>query len=255
MGNKKKKKYYCIEPNCKNEVSRKNVKRCLFCERKREHPVDCECMICKAKRGETNGENNPHFKHGKTHNNKCIICGEIISLKATKCHSCANTAEGNGKYIDGRTNREYFCIDCGKKISTGSKRCNKCNNKYLWIVYKDIFLTALRNTRKKLLLKPTRPEILLNSELNKTLPNEYKYVGSSDFWIEGLNPDFINCNGQKKIIELFGDYWHNREDSKIRDKKRLKIYKKYGYETLVVWEKELKDMNKLKTKLINFNKK
>jgi G:T-mismatch repair DNA endonuclease (very short patch repair protein) len=87
------------------------------------------------------------------------------------------------------------------------------------------------------------------------LPNEYKYVGSSDFWIEGLNPDFINCNGQKKIIELFGDYWHNREDSKIRDKKRLKIYKKYGYETLVVWEKELKDMNKLKTKLINFNKK
>jgi hypothetical protein len=27
-------------------------------------------------------------------------------------------------------------------------------------------------------------------------------------WIDGSNPDFINEN-DKKIIELFGDFWHS----------------------------------------------
>lgn len=30
--------------------------------------------------------------------------------------------------------------------------------------------------------------------------------------IGGLCPDFVNCNGKKVIIELFGDYWHDLDE-------------------------------------------
>jgi G:T-mismatch repair DNA endonuclease (very short patch repair protein) len=87
--------------------------------------------------------------------------------------------------------------------------------------------------------KPNKPERALEKLLQKLYPGDYRYVGNSKFWVERFNPDFINCNGQKKIIEVFGDYWHNRSDLKARDKRRLATYQKYGYSTLVLWEKEI----------------
>ena len=38
---------------------------------------------------------------------------------------------------------------------------------------------------------------------------------------------------------MFGDYWHNIEKIKERDIRRLKTYSKYGFKTLIIWEKEL----------------
>lgn len=55
---------------------------------------------------------------------------------------------------------------------------------------------------------------------------------------------------KKKLIELFGDYWHKGEDPQDR----INIFKKFGYDTLVIWESELKDINKVKNKVIKFNK-
>ena len=48
---------------------------------------------------------------------------------------------------------------------------------------------------------------------------------------------------------MYGDYWHNRPEVIKRDKKRIKVYKKYGYKTLVIWEKELKCLDKLIIKI------
>ena len=102
--------------------------------------------------------------------------------------------------------------------------------------------------------QPNKPEIVLTELLNNFLSNEYKYVGDGKVIIGGFNPDFININGQKKIIEMFGDYWHNRTDTITRDKIRLKTYKEYGYKTLIIWEHELKNnLKKLILKLKEFN--
>ena len=57
----------------------------------------------------------------------------------------------------------------------------------------------------------------------------------------------------KKIIELYGDYWHNTKDGIKRNKRRLRVYKKYGYKTLIIWEHELKDLSKLICKIEEFN--
>lgn len=95
--------------------------------------------------------------------------------------------------------------------------------------------------------KPTKPEIFLNMFLDNEFPGEWKYVGDGEIWIGGKNPDFININEKKLIIEMFGDYWHKNDDPKDR----IDYFRQYGYETFVIWERELKEENSIKN-LINF---
>ena len=88
-------------------------------------------------------------------------------------------------------------------------------------------------------------------------PGEYKFVGDGKIWIGYKNPDFINVNGQKKIIELFGDYWHSvgrtGRTKQQEENQRINHFAKYGFKVLIVWERELKNIPKLKKKLIRFH--
>lgn len=90
-------------------------------------------------------------------------------------------------------------------------------------------------------LRPNKPEKELFAILNCLYPGEWKYTGDFSLVINGKCPDFINCNGQKKIIELFGDYWHRGDDPKDR----TAVFEPFGYSTLVIWERELKNANKV----------
>jgi len=110
--------------------------------------------------------------------------------------------------------------------------------------YKEYMIKKILSTLKN---KPNNQE----QKLSKLLPSSFKYVGNGKIIIEGLNPDFVNENN-KKIIEFYGDYWHNQEDNKDRDKKRISTYAKYGYKTLIIWEHELKDIDILKIKIRRF---
>lgn len=93
--------------------------------------------------------------------------------------------------------------------------------------------------------------------LKRICPKSYSYVGNGKKWIGGKNPDFINIQGQKKVIELFGDYWHSKKvtgkSKKEHRKERQAHFAKYGYKCLVVWEHELENIDKLKIKLKDFN--
>jgi len=77
----------------------------------------------------------------------------------------------------------------------------------------------------------------------------YKFVGDGSFTIDSKCPDFINYNGQKKIIELFGDYWHSKEitgRTKFEEEnRRKKAFAKYGFKTLILWESELENTTDL----------
>ncbi len=97
-------------------------------------------------------------------------------------------------------------------------------------------------------IKPNKAELKLNEVLQQILPNEYKYVGDGEFILAGKCPDFVNINGQKKIIELYGNYWHKGETGK----ERIALFKQYGYETLIVWGSELKDEEELRNKILGF---
>jgi hypothetical protein len=113
---------------------------------------------------------------------------------------------------------------------------------------KNFWVYKIRSTGA--ILKPNKPETFLINLLNKMYPGEWKYTGDASFMINGKSPDFTNCNGKKKLIELFGDYWHQGQTPQDRSD----VFKPYGYETLVIWEHELKNIERLKFRINKFQR-
>ncbi len=100
--------------------------------------------------------------------------------------------------------------------------------------------------------KPNKPEKKLNKIIQKLFPGEYKLnVKANIMTLGGKVPDFVNVNGKKKLVELWGDYWHRSQNPNDR----INYFKQFGWNTLVVWERELKKENLLKARLINFHEK
>lgn len=96
---------------------------------------------------------------------------------------------------------------------------------------------------------PNKPESELRDLLEQMFPSEYRFTGDGSFILAGKCPDFLNVNGKKKIIELFGDYWHE----KTEEKQRIALFKEYGYDTLIVWDSELDNVPLLSNKLVEFH--
>ena len=91
---------------------------------------------------------------------------------------------------------------------------------------------------------PTKPEKQVIYLITKhSLP--FKYVGDGEIIINRLVPDFIAANGEKKIIEVFGDYWHGRGADNWTDTEegRKEVFYRLGYDTLIIWEWELKQFS------------
>jgi len=82
--------------------------------------------------------------------------------------------------------------------------------------------------------KPTQIEVALINLLREKLPDTYKYVGDGKFWIENMNPDFINVNGYKKAIEIFTTYWKKRCYGSVDAYKeeRSRLLREYGWDVL-----------------------
>lgn len=119
--------------------------------------------------------------------------------------------------------------------------------------HKRKVIKNLQKALKALIKKPNKPEtILINLFKQYNLP--YKYVGDGEVVIGRKYPDFINCNGQKKIIEMFGDYWHNNKNTKWHQTEfgTKSIYSQYGFKTLIIWQSELNDMGKVLERIIKF---
>ncbi len=95
---------------------------------------------------------------------------------------------------------------------------------------------------------PNKAESRLKFILNQVFfENQFNYVGDGKEIIGGKCPDFIDPINNK-IIELYGDYWHKGQNPQDR----INYFKNYGYDTLVIWESELKDMNSLTNRILEF---
>jgi len=107
--------------------------------------------------------------------------------------------------------------------------------------------------------KPNSKELRLDEILEKHFPSEYKYNGGFDcqVMLGGLIPDFINVNGKKHVVELFGTYWHTERlrTWKQTEFGRKSILSQLGYRCTVIWDTELKDeeavVEKIKLDLMN----
>ena len=97
----------------------------------------------------------------------------------------------------------------------------------------------------------TRPEKEIDSIVQLLIPKEYKFNGNFELGITigGKIPDFVNINGKKKAIDVFGDWCHRNDDPQIR----IDLFKKYGWDLLVIWEHELKDRDAVIQKIVKFH--
>ena len=142
---------------------------------------------------------------------KCIDCGEQTGgYKTTRCDPCYrkhNLGENHHGWKGGNPKCKY----CNKQLSKRYiDKCWKC-----WLEYESIKTWSIR---------PTNPEKIIQRILAKYFPKEWKYVGNGKVWFGKKNPDFININGQKKLIEVYGDYWHRNDNPQDR----IDHFKKYG---------------------------
>ena len=261
----------CHCQDCGKQLKKRTQKRCWVCYKKL-HP-DNFCIDCGKK---LNNRKNKRCQrcYGKSkikESMKCIDCDAILAGRNRNHKRCWDC------YNNNRKRKQSFCSECSKLLSVPkARRCKKCHMKYVANCLKNrkiplsvknkirkttletwknkiICKKRIEGTFKALQLKPNKPEKLLNQLLKLLFKKDYKYVGNGKVILVRFNPDFINVNGQKKIIELYGDYWHNKPDYKKRDKRRLKSYTKLGYRTLIVWEHELKDLDYTVGKLIAFH--
>ena len=166
----------------------------------------------------TKGKNN-HF-YGKTHTDE---------------HKRKMSEQLKGKHFSCPTEFKKGHTPWNKGLTTQDER----------------LLNALRACHSK----PNRKEWQLTELINQNgFP--FKYTGDGSFVIGGYIPDFVNCNGKKQIIELFGDYWHTKEGITWHQTElgRMMAYAQFGYRTLIVWEHELKEPNKVTSRIRHFAK-
>lgn len=271
--------YYCKEKDCNNEITYKTFKygksRCKKCAGKihsewmklnnpkfysnykptTEHKSRISQTRLRNKLAQ--GKNNPNYKDGRTkRREKCKNCPKIINIYQNKsglCKKCSSKLLFSD--LNFRKKLLKNSIKAMKKVFKSKEYCDKLrkSTKNLWKNknYREKVVKAILKSSR---IKPNKKEKLLNELLQKVLPNEYEFVGDGKIILGGLCPDFVNVNGQKKLIELYGDYWHNLPDKKKIDEQRLVVYEAYGYKTLIIWEHELKDLNKVKTKILEFNR-
>lgn len=136
-------------------------------------------------------------------------------------------------------------IEIGKRLGVASKNVQRWMHKF------NTPMRTLSDARKLACLSgrakiypPTKPELRFLGMCEKhRLP--FRYVGNGSFWIDRLNPDFVNEEAQV-AVEIFGRYWHDPEiNSKVNPASigiiRETIFQKHGWKLIVLWDDELED--------------
>ena len=173
--------------------------------------------------------------------------------------------EGQLKAIEGKLVKKRIptetricaCGECGEtfecKVNSdqrfiwGHNNGESSNSNFMKEIWKDPEFVAKQMIARNVC--PNKAEKFLYGFFQNLFPNEYKFVGDGQFILAGKCPDFININGQKKIIELFGEHVHEPEE----EQQRTDLFAQYGYQTLVIWYSELSDTKLLTERLLSFN--
>jgi hypothetical protein len=229
--------------------------------------------------GRNTGEKNPMF--GKIPWNKDLKGSQIAWNKGKicsqdTCNKISKNRKGKGTgripWNKGLTKETDVRV---KMISTNTKERIPWNKNKSWSEdVKAKMRKPKRNTEKmkwrrsedhiKIILKnplmrgkPNKKEIALFERVQFISPNNYALNVKGDILIIGSKvPDIVNINGQKKLVELFGDYYHGEKitgrTKEQEERQRINYFKKFGWDTLIVWEHELKNLQNLESKLTEF---
>ena len=139
-----------------------------------------------------------------------------------------------------------------KKLAKASKeRCQspdfrrRQSNIVMRLWQNPEFVATMMKARN---VKPTKPEEQMEAILKKYFPEfEYNGDGRLGITLGGLTPDFVNVNGKKDLIEVFGDYYHSPEVLGDRWKGselgKVMVYNSLGWRCLVIRQHELNELS------------
>ena len=196
----------------------------------------------------------------------CISCsikgkrnhrfGKHLSEETKKKMTKANKGQvpwNKGGTLSEETKKKIGDAHRGKHLSEEHKKkiskTLKENPPWLGKHFSEETKKKISDARKKQRFPKsrTKPERIFEEICKKhNLP--FHYTGDGQLWIGKrrlLNPDFIEANGNKILVEIFGDYWHS---PLLRPKMkeiqhplyREKHYKKYKWQPIFIWESDLK---------------
>jgi hypothetical protein len=216
--NKGLKGYHLKPPNCKCKQCGKEFRLKPYAI-KRGRGIFCSKQ-CQAKWFSENRRGEAHPFYGRHHTRKSI--------------------EKNRQKHLGRNNPNY-----GKPKPPEVKRKIKESNLVAW-QKPETWRNWLKGTRRR----PTTLEKHLMKIIDENaLP--LKYVGDGRLNIGSMCPDFIHSNGLKKVVEVFSDYWHNLP-GKPTEMERIRAFRDYGYDCLIIWEHEMNNKAHIISKLEDF---
>jgi len=164
---------------------------------------------------------------------------------------------GKGKVISEETKEKLRVANKGQKHSPEQDAAHSVRMKKLWDdpVYKEVMSEKIF---KALAFKPTKPEAYLDALLQTYFPDRWIYNGdnSCHFKIDFKVPDFLSLDNLPKVIELFSYHHCPALNKNIRPhaiaRNRVELFKEHGYDTLIVWEPELKKPDKVVAKIKEF---
>lgn len=184
-------------------------------------------------------------KHSKESRKKMSKSHKGVPL-SEKCRKNIGKASRRVWAAKSETEREQWRqnISAGEKGKFVSEETNRKNSEAKKRAWQDPAYARRCLTFNS----PNKAEIKLLGILNDMFPDEWKFVGDGQLMIAGKCPDFVNVNGKKKIIELYGERWHANDNPQDR----ADMFSPYGYDTLVVWGKELDSIKKLKLRIESF---
>lgn len=229
--------------------------------------IDCGKLICNKSKMcpscANKGKNNPMY--GKPPWNYGLTKDDDKRLKNGGIKNSETTTR---LYVEGKIEswNKDLTKENDERVEKSSEKCSKTKTRLYAegkiknpmfgkkrpdLVTLNKNLDFIEKRFKAMNIKPNKPEKLLNKLLQENFPNQFKYTGDGKVIIGRFNPDFI-CNQSKKIIEMYGDYFHNLPPSKERDERRLIAYTTRGYSTLILWEHELKNPNQVLNKINEF---
>lgn len=96
--------------------------------------------------------------------------------------------------------------------------------------------------------KKTKPERELEIILKELGLSEWKFTGDGSYPIAGKFPDFYD--GDKKIIEVFGGYWHKKEE----EQERIEHFRKHGYDCIILWDHQFGDKASIRDTVSQFSR-
>lgn len=108
-------------------------------------------------------------------NSACYVCGRSIKNRTFCSRFCAHSPKGR-RIIAERVKATIKSLPA------------------------EILAERIRKSARK----PNEYGKILDAILQEIFPNEWKYVGDGQLIINGKNPDWVNINGKKQLIELWG---------------------------------------------------